>query len=215
MTRVETGDIDRNAMAGRMRDQVRSRMKATRRALPLSAIAERSERIVRTLADSGQFLRAKGVALFWPIDGDAEVDLRSLDAPLRERGVRVYYPFMDERVTGGFVTGFRLTAGPGQLERRGRRFAQPPPTAPVARAGDIDLVVVPALAVTPTGARLGYGIGFYDATLPDVRPPAIAVAVAFSFQLVMELPAEPHDVDCDAVVTDEHLFDPRGLLQSA
>ena len=66
----------------------------------------------------------------------------------------------------------------------------------------VDLIVVPALAVAPTGHRLGYGGGFYDVMLPDFCPPATAVVVAFDFQLVAELPAEPHDVACALVVTD-------------
>ena len=50
--------------------------------------------------------------------------------------------------------------------------------------------------------RLGYGAGFYDSLLPDVRPPAQAVVVAFDFQLLVDLPTLPHDVPCDWVVTD-------------
>ena len=52
-----------------------------------------------------------------------------------------------------------------------------------------DVVVVPALAVAADGHRVGYGIGFYDATLPDVCPPAAAVMVAFGFQLLAEVPS--------------------------
>ena len=48
--------------------------------------------------------------------------------------------------------------------------------------------------------------GFYDATLPDYRPPARALVVAFAFQLVGELPLLEHDVACDGVVTDEAVY---------
>lgn len=203
-------------LAGRVRKQIRSRMRATRLAVPRSGIASRSQKIVEALLGTERVSRAAGVALFWPIESKAEVDLRGLDAELRARGRRLYYPYMDPgNEPGSHVTGFRRVERVEELQDRGRLFREPRPTAPVAAPGDVDVVVVPCLAVTPGGARLGYGSGFYDATLPDVRPPAVAVAVAFSFQLVMELPRQPHDVDCDAVVTDEHLFDPNGLLQSS
>jgi 5-formyltetrahydrofolate cyclo-ligase len=65
---------------------------------------------------------------------------------------------------------------------------------------------VPALAATPDGHRLGYGKGFYDATLPDVCPPALAIAVVYSFQLLAELPVESHDHRCDLVATDAQVF---------
>jgi 5-formyltetrahydrofolate cyclo-ligase len=61
---------------------------------------------------------------------------------------------------------------------------------------------VPALAVSPDGHRLGYGAGFYDATLPDFRPPGTAIAVVFDFQVLVELPVLSHDVACDVIVTD-------------
>jgi 5-formyltetrahydrofolate cyclo-ligase len=66
----------------------------------------------------------------------------------------------------------------------------------------VDLVLVPALAVAPSGHRLGYGAGFYDSLLPDVCPPAKALAVAYDFQLLVEVPTLPHDVPCDFIVTD-------------
>jgi 5-formyltetrahydrofolate cyclo-ligase len=88
------------------------------------------------------------------------------------------------------------------MAERGRRFLEPPPDAPEAARGDIDLLFVPALAVAPSGHRLGYGAGFYDSLLPDVCPPGRAVAVAYDFQLLVDLPTLPHDVACDLVVTD-------------
>jgi 5-formyltetrahydrofolate cyclo-ligase len=191
-------------------------MRATRQAVPASAVARRSRKIVEALLGAERVARAGGVALFWPMAFKGEVDLRALDAELRARGKRLYYPFMDPGdEPGAYATGFRRVDRVQDLEERGRGFEEPKPSSPSAAPGDVDVVVVPCLAVTPQGDRLGYGSGFYDATLPDVRPPAVAVAVAFSFQLVMELPRRDHDVACDAVVTDEHLFDESGLLQSS
>ncbi len=51
---------------------------------------------------------------------------------------------------------------------------EPDPGVPAAKAGDIDLIVVPALAAALTGHRIGAGSGFYDVTLRDfpTRSPA-------------------------------------------
>ena len=100
------------------------------------------------------------------------------------------------------MTGFRRVLSQEELLERGSGFAEPPETAPVAQRGEIDWVVVPALAVDGTGHRIGYGGGYYDATLPDVCPPARSLVVAYDFQLLAELPAEQHDKSCDVVVTD-------------
>jgi 5-formyltetrahydrofolate cyclo-ligase len=199
------------ALGQRAKKQLRARLSATRRALPASAVQARSARIVELLCGLAPLADARTVAAFWPMEGRAEVDLRGLDRWLGERGVARYYPFMDPK-GAGFTTGFRRIAGVDDLQLRGRRFVEPPPTAPIAVRGDLDVVLVPALAVTPEGHRLGFGSGFYDATLPDVAPPALTIAVAFSFQLLAELFIEPHDVACDLVVTDREIFDPRGVL---
>lgn len=193
----------------RVRDQLRSRMRATRRALLPAAVAARSARIVAALSQLPALQQARSVGLFWPRASHGEVDLRALDSSLRERGVAVFYPFMDPRGQGGFSTGFRLVDDLAQLQPRGRGFAEPAPDARAAAAGELDVVIVPALAASPDGHRLGFGSGFYDVTLPDFRPPALAVIVLFSFQLLAELPALEHDVACDFIVTDREIYDCR------
>jgi 5-formyltetrahydrofolate cyclo-ligase len=198
----------------RARDQIRSRMRAVRGALSSGSAAARSRAVLELLWSIERLQRARSVALFWPRQSHREVDLRPLDAELAQRGVSRFYPFMDPSERG-FSTGFKRVTDTAELESRGRGFCEPPRSAPVAQRGEIELVLVPALAVTPEGHRLGYGSGFYDVTLPDVAPPALCIAVAYSFQLLAELPVEAHDVRCQLVVTDREIFDPCGLLQES
>ena len=77
----------------------------------------------------------------------------------------------------------------------------PAADAPVP-PGVPDVVIVPGLAFTPTGVRLGQGAGWYDRFLPDVRPDCTLIGVAFWNQVVDELPEERHDIRVDLVVTD-------------
>ncbi|MFZ5889908.1 MAG: 5-formyltetrahydrofolate cyclo-ligase [Myxococcota bacterium] len=183
----------------RARKQIRSRMRALRRAHPEAALGERSARIVERVADTEAYRAARSLALFWPLSG--EVDLRGLDARARAENKAVYYPVMDPNGSG-FTTGFAITASTEELATRRSRFLEPLPEAPRAVRGEIDLVLVPALAVGADGNRLGYGGGFYDVTLPDFVPPAVSLIVAYDFQLLAEIPALPHDVACQLVVTD-------------
>lgn len=198
--------IDLEDFAPRVKKQLRARMKAIRSALPASAVAARSARVIERLQALPVLQRARSVALFWPMEESGEIDLRALDATLESRKVTRYYPFMDPTPLG-FTTGFRRIERSSELELGQGRFHAPPRSAPVAKAGDIDVVIVPALAATPEGHRLGLGKGFYDVTLPDVRPPACAVVVVYSFQLLAELPIESHDQRCDVVVTDDQVFE--------
>jgi 5-formyltetrahydrofolate cyclo-ligase len=180
---------------------LRKRLNALRRALPAQSVADRSQRIVERLLQHPYLVNARSVALFSAMPEKREVDLTELHQRLSERGLRIYYPFMDP-TPEGYRMAFRLL-GPGDvLAKQTQRFAEPNPSAPAAARGDLDLLVVPALGITLQGYRLGFGAGFYDAALPDFCPPAKSICVGFDFQRLIELPVEEHDVACDAVVTD-------------
>ncbi|MBO4965419.1 MAG: 5-formyltetrahydrofolate cyclo-ligase [Muribaculaceae bacterium] len=64
---------------------------------------------------------------------------------------------------------------------------------------ELELIIVPAVAYDRRGNRLGRGKGFYDRLLATTK--ATKIGVAYDFQLMDELPAEPHDVPMDFVVT--------------
>lgn len=65
-----------------------------------------------------------------------------------------------------------------------------------------DVVIVPGVAFTAAGDRLGQGGGWYDRFLPLLRPECVTIGVAFAEQVVDTLPVESHDVRVDHVVTD-------------
>jgi 5-formyltetrahydrofolate cyclo-ligase len=184
---------------------LRTRARQLRSSIPPRALAERSARIVARLRALPAVVAARTVALFWPIEGKNEVDLTALDAELRAAGKRLAYPSIDPDTR---VMTFRFVDDPALMEERGLGFREPDPAAPEAEA--LDVIVVPALQVDPRGYRIGYGAGFYDRTLPRFAPPARAVGVAFSFQLIAEVPVTEGDVRVAWIVTDERELDPAG-----
>lgn len=190
----------------RAKKQIRARMKAVRSGHSEKSLSARSERLVTLLLEQQAVQDARAIASFWPMEGRGEIDLRGLHTVLRQRGVELYYPFMDHKPGGGFTTGFRRARETSELEDRGQGFKEPPTEAPTAERGQIDLVLVPALAADARGMRIGYGAGYYDATLGDLCPPAKSWILAYQFQLLAELPAEAHDRACDRVVTDERCY---------
>lgn len=86
-------------------------------------------------------------------------------------------------------------------ERSGRTVVMPE-EAPLPDPTSIDVAIVPGLAFTAGGDRLGQGGGWYDRFLPQLRPEAVAIGVAFEIQIVDSLPTEPHDVTMACVVTE-------------
>lgn len=183
-----------------MKAELRKRMRGLRSAVPASACAARSARIVERLTALKPVAQADAVALFWPIAERHEVDLRALDERLRARGARVAYPAVDLETR---AMAFRFVDHPDQMQEQGFGFREPGADAPQAARGELGAIVVPALAVDPAGHRIGYGAGYYDATLPAHAPPATSIAVAFDFQLIAEVPVTPGDIGLDWIVTDE------------
>jgi 5-formyltetrahydrofolate cyclo-ligase len=68
---------------------------------------------------------------------------------------------------------------------------------------------VPLLAFTRRGDRLGYGGGFYDRSLAQLRARRATLAIGFAFagQEVDELPLEPTDEPLDMIVTEAGVID--------
>ncbi len=190
------------SITARAKKQIRARMRTMRQAYPAHVIAQKSEALIERLAALPVVAEARSFALFAAMQERREVDLQTLAERLLTQKKRLYYPFMDRNAAGGFTTGFRSVAALTDLTERGQRFVEPPQDAEVAKPGDVDVVLVPALAAAADGHRIGYGAGYYDATLGDVAPPAKVVIVCFDFQLLAELPHEAHDKAGDYVVTD-------------
>ena len=66
--------------------------------------------------------------------------------------------------------------------------------------GDFDLIVVPGMAFDRSGHRLGRGKGYYDRVLAQ-HPHVHTIGLCFDFQLLPEIPCEPHDRIIDEVIT--------------
>lgn len=78
---------------------------------------------------------------------------------------------------------------------------------------DPDIVLVPLAAFDRAGHRIGYGRGYYDRTLQDLRTikKITVVGVAFAVQEIETVPRLPHDEQLDCVLTERELIDLRGL----
>jgi 5-formyltetrahydrofolate cyclo-ligase len=181
----------------RVKVELRKRMRGLRGAMPAAVSAEKSARIVERLLALEAMQRARSVALFWPIVARREVDLRAADAALRARGAAVAYPALQD----DGVLQFRFVDDLAAMEPHALGFQEPPAHATPAAPGQLDAIVVPALAVDPRGQRIGYGAGHYDRTLP-AHASAARIVVVFDFQLVPDVPDTDGDTPVEWIVTD-------------
>ncbi|MDP2278803.1 MAG: 5-formyltetrahydrofolate cyclo-ligase, partial [Nitrospirota bacterium] len=72
---------------------------------------------------------------------------------------------------------------------------------------DIDLIIIPGSAFDVSGSRLGYGAGFYDRLLAEIKNKIPIIAPAYEEQIMKNIPSEPHDVRVDKIVTDRRVIE--------
>ncbi|MEQ1702919.1 MAG: 5-formyltetrahydrofolate cyclo-ligase [Ilumatobacteraceae bacterium] len=120
----------------------------------------------------------------------SEPDTDPLFARLAAEGKRLLLPRIEDNEIA-------VVDGSGPTVKS--RIGVSEPQGPALPFDVVEFVIVPGLAFTAEGYRLGYGGGFYDRFLPQLQVPN--VGVCFAEQLCDELPAEPHDVRVLRVVS--------------
>ena len=139
------------------------------------------------LAALPQYREANVVMAFAAMPSEPDTD--GLFARLERYGKTLVLPRLER---GAIVPA--LMGGAFRVGQWGIRE----PDGPAVDPDSIDLLVVPGLAFTLGGDRLGHGKAYYDRFLPGLR--AATVGACFSEQLVDELPVEAHDVRLDLVL---------------
>ena len=136
------------------------------------------------------------VSGFWPIKD--EIDIRPLMTHLHGEGCRLALPVVHGR---GQRLSFRTWRPGDPLEAGVFGTLQPQASCETLEP---DALLVPLLACDAEGWRLGYGGGFYDRTLEDLRKrrKVTAIGVGFDQQLVPDVPHGAEDQRLDWLLTD-------------
>lgn len=180
----------------KMKAALRTSMRGQRMALPIAARAARASALADQLASLPELAGARTVLSYSRIHG--EIDPAPTLA--RHPHVRVLLPRVDDD-----ALTFHETGPAHPLEMSSFGILEPKRDAPRVAPEDVDVVLVPALALDARGHRVGYGRGFYDRVLASM-PGACAVALVYDFQLVAEVPDEPFDVPVHVVATDARVL---------
>ena len=120
---------------------------------------------------------------------------------LVNKAKRIYYP----RVSGNKMSFYRVRSL-DELNCGSFNIKEPDMTKEYTQADGRALMIVPGLAFSDTGYRIGYGKGFYDRYLSSFtkRDTVMAVGVGYDFQLLSGMTFEDeYDVPLDGVITDK------------
>ena len=141
--------------------------------------------------------QACNVALFAPLWGEPDVEALFAVA----EGKRLCFPKVQPEGLAFFAvpSADLLVIPPGTRWR-----VREPREGACTRIDELDLILVPGIAFTPGGLRLGRGAGYYDRFLAGTT--AHRIGVCFESQLVPDLPVEPHDVVMHRVLAESGFY---------
>lgn len=171
--------------------ELRSQIRQLKRQMTQQQIQEASEKLGRLFRDSQLYKNAKTIYGYLPYNQEVRT-VPMLEQAIRD-GKRVAVP----KVYGDEMR-FIYLEDMTQVAEGYAGIPEPIADEPVAQ-DPTALVLMPGMAFTKNGDRMGYGGGFYDRFLA-AEPEHPTLALCYAFQVVESLPTEQYDIPVDCVL---------------
>lgn len=191
-----------------LKKELRKKLRAIRQELSPLEIEDKSQAIFRNWKNEfeKQLSSLEHLHLFLSMkernEVDTEPEKRYLESNFPE--LKIVVPVVDE-----LNSTLKHVWVSNVVELVKNKFGVPEPYAQtkIISPEKIDMVLVPLLGFDRKGNRLGYGKGFYDGFLSQTRNDCLKIGIAFSCaEVENEIPAEPHDIRLDYVVTEKEVI---------
>lgn len=183
--------------------ELRRTLLQLRRNLPKAAFLAYSDAIQSRVLTLPLWSKARTVALYLAARQEVSTEIL-LDTAWKE-GKTVLLPRCLPPEYGEGIMEFAICDSRQHLVSASFGLLEPDSSCPATYIPP-DLIIVPAVGLTRTGDRLGYGKGFYDRLLAKPGWSDIPrVALVYEFQLV-DFPADPRDMPMHACVTEKELL---------
>ena len=183
-------ELELHEQKKRLRREITARV----RLLPAHARAAASELITRQVLALPQYRDAQSIFLY--LSMPTEPDTRKLLSTALADGKRVYVP---KCISDGEMLAVRIQSTDA-LAPGAYGILEPVDCTETAPADALDLILVPCVAASLDGRRLGHGKGYYDRFLQGNAEKA--VCLCFAAALSDEIPTEPTDIRIPAVLSD-------------
>ena len=177
------------------KQEFRNALKNKRNSLSNEQRKEWDVAIIKRIAASECFKNARELLLYAPVG--SELNLLPLARAAQMQGKRIAFPRCD---TESNTLRFYYLEPNARLVSGAYHIPEPPADAPLCVPTQHSLCIVPALTFDLSGARLGYGKGYYDRFLADF--PGVAIGAVYSALLVRRVPTEPHDLPVSMIFTE-------------
>ncbi|MGQ1889017.1 5-formyltetrahydrofolate cyclo-ligase [Thermophagus sp. OGC60D27] len=183
---------DFNPMVQMEKRRLRIEVKQTIQELSFDERLSMSQNIMTQLEKHSYFQKANTIFIYWSLPDEVQTH----DFIKRWMGKK---KFILPKINGDQLE-LREFTGISDLKPDEKFHISEPTGRLVNDPSLIDLAIVPGIAFTSGGARLGRGKGYYDRTLPLLNR-AFKVGVAFPAQIVKDIPTDGNDVFLDQVIT--------------
>lgn len=180
-----------------MKSIIRKSLLAKRREMLPSEVETKSAQILANLMASDLLDNAEVVMCY--MDFRNEVQTESMIEYLWSLNKTVVLPKVNPHTNQldlFEISGFR------DMIQSKMGISEPADHLPSVHPTDVDLILAPGVAYDMKGFRMGYGGGFYDRLLPQVRPDCVIIGLAFELQVVDELPIEDYDEPVNGILTE-------------
>ncbi len=173
--------------------KIRAKLLEMRRGLSSKDIEEASAAIFQSMLQLDVVKDAEHILIYSNFDN--EVKTAEMTGWLLYQKKNVYLPLVEGREM--FAADIKTT-----LELSDFGVAQPKwENAKIISPEKLDLIIVPGVAFDKQKNRIGFGMGYYDAFLAKTK--AYRLALAYDFQMLDSIPAQPHDQKMDSIMTQE------------
>uniref|UniRef100_A0A0M3HV41 5-formyltetrahydrofolate cyclo-ligase n=2 Tax=Ascaris TaxID=6251 RepID=A0A0M3HV41_ASCLU len=185
--------------------QIRLRMKSASENVPAEQIVNESRILTAQVLSSEWYRRCSRLSIYVSTFGEA--DTTSIIRESILNGKQVFIPNFQR---GSNKMDMLRVASEDEFENLGavlwgiRQHTHPCDELSWRHSGALDVIVVPGVAFTIKGQRLGHGKGFYDRFIAEHRQmfctAPLSVALALSYQIVESLPTTETDASIDHVL---------------
>lgn len=172
-----------------VKNEIRDRLISLRRGLDIKWIGDKSIEIEERLFDERDFLE-KTYILFYSAF-EKEVQTKGMIKRAVEMNKKVFLPVTDFKNRNILIS---------ELYNKEEEIRIVPENV-------VEVIIVPGIAFSEIGGRIGFGKGFYDKFLSRLPVGVKTIGLAFDFQIVDEIPLYNHDFLLDRIITEKRVID--------
>lgn len=183
--------------------ELRKRILNFRNSMTMEDVINKSSIIMNKLTDLHEYKNSKTVFVYMSFGN--EVVTYELIKRMISENKRVVIPYTDTKNTVIIPSELRNMEEDLVLSSFG--YYEPVyDKIKVVEPEEFDLIVTPGVVFDKQLNRVGFGKGYYDRILIRKRKDTKAVAVAYDFQVLGQVPSEKHDVKMDMIITEENIY---------